>query len=148
MATKAYASRTMVEDPLQKYMFRVSVPGLDGSMGFQKCSGLTFESDVVEYAEGSWDYIHKIAGRGKVSEITLERGEYNDTEFKQLAESVLKSGDYRGTVIIEHLDRTGNVARTYKLAEAWVSKWESSDLDGESSDLAIETLTIQFEYFL
>lgn len=148
-STKAYAmSRTASEDPLQQYQFRVSVPGLDGSIGFKSCSGLSFETEVVTYAEGSWDYTHKLSGRGTVPEVTLERGEYSDTEFKDLAISVLKSSDYRGTVIIEHLDRTGAVARTYKLAEAWISKWEASDLDADSSDVAIESLTIQFEYYL
>lgn len=145
---KAYASRTASEDPLQQYSFRVIVPGLDGSIGFTSCSGVGFETEVVTYAEGSWDYIHKLSGRGSVPEITLERGEYSDTDFKDLAISVLHDDKYRGTIIIEHLDRTGAVARTYKLAEAWVSAWNASELNADSSDVAIESLTIQFEYYL
>ena len=61
---------------------------------------------------------------------------------------MLTDSNLRNTVIIEILDRFGNTKRTYKLAEAWVSKWEGSDLDASSDDVAIEKLTVQFEYFL
>ena len=61
---------------------------------------------------------------------------------------MLTDSNLRNTVIIEILDRFGNAKRTYKLAEAWVSKWEGSDLDASSDDVAIEKLTVQFEYFL
>ena len=143
-----YAARTASEDPLQNFKFRVTVPGLPTGLGFTSCKGLEFETEVVEYDEGSWDFTHKLPGRGKVSEVTLERGCYADTDFKDLAISVLTSKSFRGTVIIEHINRFGEVARTYKLAEAWVSKWTNADLDATSSDVSIESVTIQFEYFL
>lgn len=66
----------------------------------------------------------------------------------KLYKKVLTDSNLRNTVIIEILDRFGNTKRTYKLAEAWVSKWEGSDLDASSDDVAIEKLTVQFEYFL
>jgi phage tail-like protein len=46
------------------------------------------------------------------------------------------------------MHRHGQVARTYKLAEAWASRWEGSDYDATSDDVAIETLVIQFEHYL
>lgn len=144
----AYAARTAAEDPLQQFKFRVTVPGLPSGLGFKSCTGLNFETEVVEYDEGAWDYTHKLPGRGKVGEVTLERGCYADTAFKDLVISTLTSSNFRGTVIIEHINRFGEVARTYKLAEAWVSKWENSDLDASSSDVAIEKLVLQFEHFL
>lgn len=143
-----YAARTASEDPLQSFKFRVTVPGLPIGLGFKSCKGLDFETEVVEYDEGSWAYTHKLPGRGKVAEVTLERGCYEDTTFKDAAIAVLTSKTFRGTVIIEHINRFGEVGRTYKLAEAWISKWTNSDLDASSSDVAIESITIQFEYFL
>lgn len=145
---KVYAARTASEDPLQAFKFRVTVPGLPSEIGFKSCKGLNFETEVVEYDEGSWAYTHKLPGRGKVQEVTLERGCYADLNFRDLVISTLTAKDFRGTVIIEHINRFGEVSRTYKLAEAWVSKWENADLDSGSSEVAIETLTIQFEYFL
>lgn len=145
---KAYAARTIANDPLQKFMFRVTVPGLPSGLGFQKVGGLTREVGVVEYLEGLYQYTHKLPGREKVGEVTLERGSYTNKDFEALYKKVLTDASVRNTVIIEILDRFGETKRTYKLAEAWVSKWEGSDLDASSDDVAIEKLTLQFEYFL
>lgn len=140
--------RTTSLDPLQKYKFRLTVPGIPTEIGFQKVSGLTHEVGVAEYTEGGYDYAHKLPGKPKVGEVTLERGAYADKDLEEMLKDTLTNPDMRGTVIIEHLDRYGNVGRTYKLAEAWASKWESSDLDSSSDDVAIEKITLQFEYFL
>lgn len=144
----AHAARTASLDPLQKYRFRVTIPGLPAEMGFQTISGLSHEISVSEYAEGGYEYSHKLPGKPTVGELTCERGAYQDTSLADLLKETLTNPNFRNTVVIEHLDRFGNVARTYKLAEAWVSKWESSDLDATSDDVAIESLTLQYEYLL
>ena len=148
VAIKAFAARTTSVDPLQKFKFRLTIPGLPSGIGFQKVSGLTHEVGVTEYDEGGFEYTHKLPGRQKVGEVTAERGAYASNDFQELLKSTLTNPSLRNTVIIEHLNRYGEAVRTYKLAEAWVSKWESSDLDASSDDVAIEKLTIQFEYFL
>ena len=148
ISINAFAARTTSVDPLQKFKYRLTIPGLPSGIGFQKVSGLTHEVGVAEYDEGGFDYTHKLPGRQKVGEVTAERGSYADNSFHNLLKQALTNPNVRNTVIIEHLDRFGNPARTYKLAEAWVSKWESSDFDASSDDVAIEKLTIQFEYFL
>lgn len=148
ISINAFAARTTSSDPLQKFKFRLTIPGLPSGIGFQKVSGLTQEVGVTEYDEGGYSYTHKLPGRQKVGEVTAERGAYADKNFQKLLQKTLTDPKMRKTIIIEHLDRYGKAARTYKLAEAWVSKWESSDLDASSDDVAIEKLTIQFEYFL
>ena len=148
IAIKAFAARTTSVDPLQKFKFRLTVPGLPSGIGFQKVSGLTHEVGVTEYDEGGFDYTHKLPGRQKVGEVTAERGSYADNSFQDLLKQTLTNPSMRNTVIFEQLNRYGETVRTYKLAEAWVSKWEGSDADASSDDVAIEKLTIQFEYFL
>ena len=145
---KAFAARTIANDPLQKFMFRVTIPGLPTGVGFQKVGGLTREVGVVEYLEGLYEYTHKLPGREKVGEVTLERGAFANSDLEALYKKILTDPNIRSTIIIEILDRFGETKRTYKLAEAWVSKWEGSDLDATSDDVAIEKLTVQFEYFL
>ena len=143
-----HAARTASLDPLQKFRFRVTIPGLPTEIGFQTVSGLSHEIGVAEYAEGGYEYTHKLPGKPKVGEITCERGAYQDSALGALIKETLTNEDFRQTIIIEHLDRFGNAGKTYKLAEAWVSKWEGSDLDATSDDVAIEKITIQFEYYL
>lgn len=145
---KAFAARTIANDPLQKFMFRVTIEGLPTGLGFQKVGGLSREVGVVEYLEGLYQHTHKLPGREKVGEVTLERGSYANKDLEALYKKVLTNPEIRSTVTIEILDRFGATKRTYKLAEAWVSKWEGSDLDATSDDVAIEKLTVQFEYFL
>ena len=91
---KVFAARTASEDPLQAFKFRVTVPGLPSEIGFKSCKGLNYETEVVEYDEGSWAYTHKLPGRGKVQEVTLERGCYADLNFRDLVISTLTAKDF------------------------------------------------------
>lgn len=141
-------ARTYANDPLQKFKFRVSMPGLPAGMGFQKVSGLTREIGVVEYDEGGYSHTHKLTGKEQGGEVTLEKGMFANTDLEDIYKRSLNRPDYRTTVIIEQLDKFGKVARSWTLAEAWVSKWEGSELDATSEDVAIESITIQFEYYL
>ena len=142
-------ARTFANDPLQKFMFRVTIPGLPSGIGFQKVGGLTREVGVVEYLEGLYEHTHKLPGREKVGEVTLERGAYASKELEDLYKSILNVDTAkRVTVVIEILNRFGETKRTFTLEDAWCSKWEGSDLDATSDDVAIEKMTLQFERFL
>ena len=148
MTTKAYASRTVEQDPLQAFMFRVSISGLPTGVGFQKVGGISREVGVVEYLENMYSHTDKLAGREKVGEITFERGMYADNYLQTMYETIIKNTNSRSDVTIEVCDRFGNVRRKFQLAECWFSKYECGDLDATSDDVIIETLTMQFEYFL
>lgn len=145
---KALAVRTVESDPLQSFMFKVSIPGLPTGVGFQKVGGLSREYAVVEYLENMYDHSHKLAGRETVGEITFERGMYADKYLQEQYEKIVKDVTARNTVTINICDRLGKVRRTFTLAECWFSKYEIGDLDATSDDVVIETLTMQFEYFL
>ena len=78
IALSAHASRTIEADPLQSFMFKVSIPGLPTGVGFQKVGGLSREVEVVEYFENMYNHAHKLPGRESVGEVTFERGMYAD----------------------------------------------------------------------
>jgi phage tail-like protein len=148
LALNAMASRTIEADPLQSFMFRVSIPGLPTGVGFQKVGGLSREVEVVEYLENMYDHTHKLPGRETVSDVTFERGMYADDYLQGIYEKVFNNNTVRNTVVIQVCDRFGKIRREFKCAEAWFSKYECADLDATSSDVIIETLTMTFEYFL
>ena len=149
ITTKAYAmARTIESDPLQSFMFRVQIQGLPSGVGFQKVGGLSREVAVVEYLENMYDHTHKLPGRETVGEVTLERGMYADKALQSLYEKIFNNNTVRSTVVIQVCDRFGNIRREFSLAECWFSKYECGDLDATSDDVIIETLTMQFEYFL
>ena len=148
IAISAMAARTIEADPLQSFMFKVSIPGIPTGVGFQKVGGLSREVEVVEYFENMYDHAHKLPGRESVSEVTFERGMYADDYLQGLYEKVFNNNTVRNTVVIQVCDRFGAIKREFKCAEAWFSKYECADLDATSSDVIIETLTMVFEYFL
>lgn len=149
ITTKAHAmARTAMSDPLQSFMFRVQISGLPTGVGFQKVAGLSREVAVVEYLENMYDHAHKLPGRESVGEVTFERGMYRDAHLQSLYEAVINNTRARSTVVIQVCDRFGNVRREFQLAECWFSKYEVGDLDATSDDVIIETITMQFEYFL
>lgn len=141
-------ARTVANDPLQKYKYKVNIPGLPSAMGFQKVSGLKRELGVVEYNESGYKSTHKLSGKEKVDDITLERGTFADKSLENLYKKALTDPDYRSTITISLCDKFGTVQRTWTLAEAWVKSWEGSDMDADSDDVAIEKITITFEYFI
>lgn len=148
IVTDAYAVRTFSSDPLQAYKFRVSISGIPSSIGFKSIGGLSREVEVVEYLENMFQYTHKLPGRESVGEITFERGMYADRALETAYTSIFKSSAVRRDVTINVTDRYGAIRRTFRLAECWFSAFEIADLDAESSDVIIETLTMQFENFL
>lgn len=147
--TKAYAVRTFSSDPLQAFKFRVSISGIPSSIGFKSIGGLSREVEVVEYLENMFDYKHKMPGRETVGEITFERGMYADKTLENAYKSIFKASTaVRRDVTINVTDRYGAIRRTFQLAECWFSSFKIADLDAGSSDVLIETLTMQFENFL
>ena len=146
---KAYAmARTVETDPLQSFMFRVSIPESGIEIGFQKVSGLSREMAVVEYLESMYKHVYKLAGREKVGDVTFERGMYADDKMEQLFDRIVNDVTSRCTVVITIMDRGGTVRRTFTCAECWFSKYECGDLDASSDDVIIETVTMAFEYFI
>jgi len=149
LTMKVHAARTTTEDPILQFNFRMTVPGFPDGIGFVSVGGLEETIAVTEYHESGYQYAHKLPGRTSVNEITASRGEYlGDSFMKEAVKDAVTKNDFRKTIIIEKLNRFGDVARTYKLAEAWVSSWTGGENNADSDDVAIEEITIQFEYYL
>ncbi len=140
--------RTVSNDPLQKYKYRVSVPGLPSGMGFTKVSGLKREVNTVTYEEGGYSHTRKLSGKETVDPITLERGAFSGKELQDLYKKILSNPDFRTTATIESLDKFGNPQRSWTLAEAWVKSWSIDDLDSTSDGVLLERIVIEFEHYL
>lgn len=149
LTMNAYAmARSRAEDPLQGFMFRVSIDGIPDTVGFQSVSGMSREVEVVEYFEAMYNYAHKLPGRESFGEITFARGMYgSDNYLRDAYEKIFQSGDdIRREVTLQILDRGGTVRKKFGFAEAWFSSYTPGDLDSTSSDVVIENLVMQYEY--
>lgn len=145
ITTKAYASaRTMEEDPLMGFMFKVKIDGKDCTIGFQKIGGLSKEIAVIDYFENMYQHAHKLAGRESIGEVTFEKGMFADKVFADYYENLFSTHKrYNISVII--CDRFGTPKKIFDFTNCWFSKYEVSDLDSSSDDVLIETLTMQSE---
>lgn len=144
----AHANRTISEDPLQSFLFRIQISGIPSEIGFTKISGITREVAVVEYLENMYEHAHKLPGREKVSELTCEKGVYAENALQSAYESVFNNDNCRSTVTLQIMDRFQNVRREFVLGECWFSKYEFTELDAGKDDVIIEKLTMQFEHFI
>ncbi len=136
--------------PLPKFHFQLDWGGT--RVGFTEVTGLDFETQVIEYREGSNPAYHKSKQPGltKYTDITLKRGTFlGDFDyFQQWKKTFLfQEGKekFRRTVHISLLDEEHTAIITWTLANAWPSKIQSTDLKADGNEVAIETMTLVHE---
>jgi phage tail-like protein len=140
--------------PLPKFHFQVEW-GTDFRIGFTEVSGLDFETEPIEYREGSSKKYNKTKQPGltKYSDITLKRGTFEgDFDFFNLwkqtyyfQEGNKTGGKYRRTVTIKLLNEEHQPIITWQLENAWPKKVSSGELKADGNEILIETMELVHE---
>ena len=140
--------------PVPKFHFQVKW-GDDFRIGFTEVSGLDFETEVIEYREGSSRKYNKSKQPGltKFSNITLKRGTFEgDFDFYKewektyyFQEGNKTTSKYRRTVEISLLNENHEVIITWNAENAFPSKVQSTDLKADGNEVAIETMELVHE---
>ena len=140
--------------PLHKFHFQVEW-GDGFRMGFTEVSGLDFETEVIEYREGTSKKYNKSKQPGltKYSNVTLKRGTFQGdinfyTEWRKtfFFQEDNKTGSiYRRPITIKLLNEKHEPIMTWQLENAWPSKVQSTDLKADANEVAIETMEIVHE---
>ena len=140
-------------DPYRGFKFRVLIDGFE-SAGFKSVDGLSVETEVVEYREGTdGGHVHKLPGLTTFEDLVLERGksERNDLENMQRLVYDLESGRgqpdplFRKNCTIELRNYNDRVVKRWQIKHAWINKLSHSTLDASSSEVFIETATMCHE---
>ncbi len=117
--------------------------------GFQECTGLGMETEVLEYIEGGLNtYTHKLPVRVKHKNITLKRGLDAGQDLYRWYVGAMKGEIKRQNISIIVYDSQGRQVRKWDLQKAWPCKWTGPDLKTEQGAIAIETLEIAHEGLL
>jgi len=133
------------KDPYAGFNFIVSIDGI-GEAGFSECSGLSTDTDPIEYRVGKDDNtMRKLPGLKKFANISLKRGITQDMQLWQWRASVLAGTTQRKAGSITLLNEARQPALRWKFKEAWPNKWEGPSLNAKSGEVAIETLEIVHE---
>lgn len=138
------------EQPYGGFRFLVSVEGITipGHAGFSEVSGLDVEIEPIEYRAGNDPDLsrRKIPGLRKYGDVTLKRGVTGSLEFWEwMAQIATESVAARRTVTIQLLDDASNAAYTWKLHNAWPTRYVGPTLEGNASAVAIEVLELAHE---
>ena len=146
-------------DPLRNYKFKVDIESFD-KIGFSKVSGLTEETEVVEYREGNEALtVRKLPGMTNYEAIVLESGLAKSTDMITWRKQVINiqgskfaandgdSGSFRKTMTIFINDRFPSSGTNYNwtINQCWPSKLEYSEFSATANEVVLETLEIQHE---
>ncbi|MGD9081398.1 MAG: phage tail protein [Desulfobacterales bacterium] len=132
-------------DPYNAFNFLVEIDGVTVA-GFSECSGLTTETDIVEYRNGDEEItVRKLPGLRKYTNIALKRGYTDSKELWDWRKKVIDGLTERKPGSITLLDEARNPALTWNFREGWPSKWEGPTFNAKNNEVAIETLEIAVE---
>ena len=133
-------------DPFRGYGFLLEI-GTISNIGFRECAGLTFETDAIEYREGSDRQLHvrKLYGLRKFANIQLKRGIVTDRRLWQWYLEVLNGSAPRreGAVILT--DEAQQPQWRWRFYEGFICKWEGPSFNATANEVAVESIEICVE---
>lgn len=138
-------------DPYRNFNFKVQIIGKRtfARSGFNKISGLSAKSDVIEYRDGDDSQLtpHKTAGLVRTEPVTFERGMSEDLDAWNWMVDSCNSNDesHKATIKIELLDRGRNGVVTWEMKECWISDYETGEFDALGNAIMIEKMVVQHE---
>jgi phage tail-like protein len=135
------------KDPYRGFNFRLEL-GTTAVAGFRECTGLTSNTDPVEYREGTDKALHvrKYPGLRKHANLALKRGITGNTDLFKWYKTVLDGATERrdGAVVLQ--DEQHNDVMRWHFENGWICKWEGPMLNATSNDVAIESIEICVEF--
>jgi phage tail-like protein len=134
-----------VEYPFAAFNFIVEIDGI-AKAAFSECSGLSTDTDPIEYRDGSDDItVRKLPGLKKFSNITLKRGMTNDLDLWTWRKTVLDGETERKAGAIILLNEGRDPVLRWNFVQGWPTKWEGPSVNATGNEVAIETLEIAHE---
>jgi phage tail-like protein len=134
------------KDPYRDFNFRVEIDNATVA-GFRECSGLTFNTDPVEYREGTDIPLHprKLMGLRKFANIVLKRGFTDNKEMWTWYRNILNGVPDRrnGSIVLQ--DEQHNDVLRWNFDNSWICKWEGPMFNATSNDVAIESIELCVE---
>lgn len=131
-------------DPLGNFNFQIEISGVTIA-DFAEVTGLSLETEVIEYRHGADSVVRKVPGLHRAGDITLKRGSTGTKALWDWYKSVLSGTFDRKDMSIVLLDETHTEVMRWNLFEAWPRKYVAPALDGLGNSAAIEEIVIVSE---
>ncbi len=134
--------------PLPALHFQVSWGDSNNTVNFSEVSGLTLESEPIEYRGGA-DItltVSKIPGLRKYGNVTLKRGIVaKENGFWEWWNTIQSGTVQRRTVTISLLNEEHKPVMSWEIQQAWPVKVEGPSLNATGNEIAVETLEFAHE---
>jgi phage tail-like protein len=134
------------DDPFASFNFLVEIDSVTKA-GFSECSGLTMETDPIEYRNGNEPgTVRKIPGLpNKFSNITLKMGMTQNTDLWKWRKTVMdgRTERHSGSITLLNEERQPVVRWTFR--EGWPRKLDGPTFNAKNNEIAISTLEIVIE---
>lgn len=134
--------------PLPRFYFEVDIKGVGEKLAFQEVTGLSAETQVIEYRSGNSPTFStvKMPGIAKNGNVTLKKGIFaKDNKLFEWYAKIKMNTIERADVTIKLLDEGGKAAMVWTLANCWPSKITGTDLKADGNDVAVESVEIVHE---
>src|SRR5574337_770053 len=109
-------------DPYQQFNFSVVIDNV-ASAGFSECSGLTTDTDPIDYREGEDKNLNvrKLMGLRKYTPIVLKRGYTQDKGLWDWRQRIIDGQRERHSGAISLHDELRKETLKWELRDAWIS---------------------------
>jgi len=132
-------------DPYGDFNFEVEIDGIVVG-AFQKCSGLSYEADVITYRDSMDPYVKYRPGLKRFGRITLTKGYIGSTALWDWCQSVMRGRMERRHGAIHLYEDDGNTpATTYRFLDAWPVRWSGFKMDGHGTGTLVEEIELVTE---
>jgi phage tail-like protein len=130
-------------DPYRGFIFLLEIGGVTVA-GFQECSGLGADIDIVDYREGS-DSGHERLEIKRDLSVTLSRGSTHSAELWKWRQTVTDgaAGRRSGSIILR--DETGADILRWNFTDGWLSKWTGPSFNTAADSITIDSLEVTVE---
>ncbi len=110
--------------------------------GFSEVSGVSSQSEVIEYRTGNSRGVFRIPGRARAGNIVLRKGVTSGDDLARWRASIERGQrDARsGSIVL--LDAEMNEKTRWNFYDAWPCRYEAPALDAAGESVAIETLEL------
>jgi phage tail-like protein len=132
------------QDPYRNFNFIVEIGG-QAVAGFSEVVLPASTADVIEYREGNDFRTRKLPGRIHFGNLILSRGITASNELYQWWRTVETGQTERRDLAVVLLDEARSPVKRWRFFNAWPVRYQPSALNGQGTDVVIETIEIAVE---
>jgi phage tail-like protein len=130
-------------DPFLAFRFEVTLDDLKIVGGFSECTGLSLDTEVLDYIEGGVnDHVQKFPTRTKQANIVLKRGVVDRVMWDWyfgLTQGVIT---FRNGSILVNDAAGGEPVMVWNFRQAFPCKFSGPELNAMQSNIAVETFEL------